>query len=58
MKKKSEVFQKFREYEAMASAALGHSVSKLTVNQGRECCSNNQRDFYAFKGIQVETTAS
>lgn len=58
IKKKSEVFQKFREYEAMASAALGHSISKLTVDQGREYCSNDQRDWYVSKGIQVEPTAA
>lgn len=58
IRKKSEVFKKFREYEAMASAALGHSISKLTVDQGREYCSNNQRDWYVSKGIQVEPTAA
>lgn len=41
LKKKSNVFEKFREYDATVSAvAFGLQISKITVDQGREYCSN------------------
>ena len=58
LKRKSEVFEKFRNYEAMATAATSLKISKMTVDQGREYCSKLQEDFYASKGIQVEPTAA
>lgn len=58
LKKKSEVFEKFRNYEAMATAATGLKISKMTVDQGREYCSKLQEEFYASKGIQVESTVA
>lgn len=58
MRKKSDVFEKFREYEATVTAAFGLSISKMTVDQGREYCSNAQKQFYKRKGIQLEVTVA
>ena len=58
IKNKSDVFSKFVEYEAQVSAQFGCAISKLTVDQGREYCSNNQIGWYKKKGIQLETTVS
>lgn len=58
LKKKSQVFEKFQEYEAMVTAMFGKSISKLTVDQGREYCSGNQMKFYKEKGIKIEATVA
>lgn len=58
MKRKSEVFEKFQEYEALVSAQFGMKISKLTVDQGREYGSTAQKGFYKRKGIQVEPTVA
>ncbi|KXJ69949.1 hypothetical protein RP20_CCG025350 [Aedes albopictus] len=58
IRKKSEVFEKFKEFEAMATAACGTKISKLTIDQGREYFSNSQKTYYKEKGIQVEPTVA
>lgn len=58
LRKKSEVFEKFQEYSAMATAACGTKISKLTVDQGREYFSNHQKKYYKSMGIQVEPTVA
>lgn len=58
MKKKSQVFERFREYEAMVTAAFDKKISKLTVDQGTEYGSNEQKKWYKSKGIQIEATVA
>lgn len=58
IKKKSEVFECFKEYEAMATTHFEKKISKLTVDQGREYCSNEQRKYYKWKGIQLQPTVA
>lgn len=58
MKRKSEVFARFREYEAMVTAKFNLKISKLTIDQGREYLSNDQKQFYLQKGIQIEPTVA
>lgn len=41
IKKKSKVFAKFQVFEAVARAAHGVAISKLTVDQGSEYCSRS-----------------
>lgn len=53
LKKKSEVFEKFRDYEAKATALFGVKISKLTLDQGREYVSKEQLHFYSQKGIHT-----
>jgi len=56
IKKKSEVFEAMKEYEAMVTAKFGLSISKLSVDQGREYCSKEQLAWYKQKGVQLEAT--
>lgn len=58
IKKKSDVFSVFKEYEAMVTAQFGTSISKITTDQGREYCSKEQDKWYKEKGIQLQTTMS
>ncbi|KXJ84187.1 hypothetical protein RP20_CCG013280 [Aedes albopictus] len=58
MKRKSEVFARFREYEALVTAKFNLKISKLTIDQGREYLSNIQKQFYSQKGIQIEPTVA
>lgn len=57
IKKKSEVFQKFKEYEAMVTTMFPNvKISNLTIDQGTEYLSKAQLEWYKSKGIQVEPT--
>lgn len=58
LKRKSEFFEKFRNYEAMATAGTNFKISKMTVDQGREYCSKVLEEFYESRGIQVEPTVA
>lgn len=58
MKKKSEVFGLFQEFEAMVTAQFEKRISKLTVDQGREYGSKEQKAFYKRKGIQMQPTVA
>lgn len=58
IRKKSEVFESFQEYEALSSAMFGTAISKLTIDQGREYLSKEQERWYKYKGIQVQPTIS
>lgn len=51
MKKKSDVFNALKEYEAMFDT----KISKLITYQGREYLSKEQHEWYKQKGIQIET---
>lgn len=45
IKRKNEVFARFKEYEAMASAHFGQKLSKLRCDNGREYLSNEFQNF-------------
>lgn len=54
--KKSEVFQKFQEYEATVTTQFGTKISKLTIDQGREYKSKEMIQFCKNKGIKILET--
>lgn len=57
IKKKSDVFKAFQEYEALVTSMFnGNKISKLTIDQGREYLSTEQSKWYKSKGIQIEPT--
>lgn len=58
LRKKSEVFEMFKEFAAMATTQCGTKISKLTVDQGREYCSNSQKQYYKAMEIQIEPTVA
>ena len=56
IKKKSDVFDSFKQYEAECTAKFGARISMLTTDQGTEYLSTKQREWYKEKGIQIQTT--
>ena len=56
IKYKSEVFSKFKEYEAMVSARFSLKISCLRSDNGGEYCGNDFQDFCKEKGIQLILT--
>lgn len=56
IKKKSELLECFKKYEAMVTAQFGHKIIKLRSDQGAEYMSNNFKDFCRQKGIQLTPT--
>ena len=56
LKRKSEVFAKFKEFEAMATAHFGRKISKLRCDNGREYVGKNLQNFCKEKGIQLVLT--
>lgn len=53
MKRKSEVFERFQEYEALVAAQFG-----LRLIVDREYGSTAQKGFYKKKGIQTKATVA
>lgn len=56
MKNKSDVFGKFKEYEATVNAIFGTKISRLRADQGTEYSSKEQMEYYKVRGIQLEQT--
>lgn len=56
LKKKDQVFEYFKVYEAMATAKFGTKIANLRCDLGREYFSKEQLAYYEEKGIQVEST--
>lgn len=56
IKSKSEVFRYFKIYEAMVTAHFNRKISRLRCDNGREYMSNETKDYFEQKGIQMETT--
>ena len=56
LKRKSEVFAKFKEFEAMATAHFGRKISKLRCDNGREYVGKDLQNFCKEKGIQLVLT--
>lgn len=56
MKQKSDVFDKFQQYVAMAEAQHGQRIAKLQLDNGGEYCSREFKSFCADKGIQLKYT--
>lgn len=53
IKKKSEVFEKFKRYVAEAESFHGSKVAKLKADNGGEYISNEFKNFCEQKGIQI-----
>lgn len=56
LNKKSEVFSKLQEYEAMAVAHFGQKMSRLRCDNGGEYVGQDIKDFCRMKGIQLTYT--
>ena len=56
MKSKDEVFQKFKEFEAMATNITGNNIKVLRSDNGGEYMSKEFSDFLAQKGIMRQLT--
>lgn len=56
LKNKSDVFGKFKEYEATVNAIFGTKISRLRADQGTEYSSKEQMEYYKVRGIQLEQT--
>ena len=56
MKSKDEVFQKFNEFEAMATNITGNNIKVLRSENGGEYMSKKFSDFLAQKGIIRQLT--
>ena len=56
MKQKSEVFDKFKEFEARASNDSGERIGTLRTDNGGEYTSNEFEDYLKKKGIRKEMT--
>lgn len=56
LKRKSEVFDRFKEFEAMATTHFGQKLSKLRSDNGREYLGNEFQSFCKSKGIQMVLT--
>lgn len=53
---KDEVFDSFKEYEAIASAKFGKRISRLRCDNGGEYVGREFKKFCKKKGIQIEWT--
>jgi hypothetical protein len=56
LKKKSEVFQKFKEWKALVEKESGYMVKKLRTDNGGEYTSIDLEDFLLTAGIRHELT--
>ena len=56
MKSKDEVFQKFNEFEEMATNITGNNIKVLRSDNGGENMSKKFSDFLAQKGIMRQLT--
>lgn len=57
MKKKSEVYKKFKIFEKMIENKFGRKMKTLRSDNGREFCNKEMDDYLEKHGIQRETTA-
>lgn len=58
MKNKFEVFDKFKEFQAMAEAQFGCKISKLRADNGGEYISTEFKDYCKEKGIRISYTVA
>lgn len=56
IERKSEVFDKFKEYVAMCEAMHGSKIARLKTDNGGEYSSNEFKKYCAEKGIQITYT--
>lgn len=56
MKRKGEVYEKFKEFVAMAEALHGKRVAKLRADNGGEYVPNELKEYCKVKGIQLSFT--
>lgn len=58
LKNKSDVFERFVEYETIVTALHNVPLSMVTVDQGREYSSNETNQFFKSKGIQIQPSVA
>ena len=58
MSKKSQVFEKFKEYEAMKSRECGEQIRTLRTDNGGEYMSEEFHNYLKLKGIRHEVTVA
>lgn len=54
---KSDVFDRFREYEQLVSNKFGRAIKTLRADNGLEYCNDKMRKYMTAKGIRMENTA-
>lgn len=57
IKHKSDVFDKFKEYERAIANKFGATLKVLRSDNGREYCNSNLQEYMKEKGIKFEPTA-
>lgn len=58
LKRKSDVYESFVEFESMATALHNVPISMVTVDQGTEYRSNKAKEYFKKKGIQIQNTVA
>jgi transposase InsO family protein len=56
LRKKSEVFDKFKEFKALVENQIEKKIKVLRTDNGREFCGNEFEEFYKKFGIARNTT--
>ena len=56
LKQKSEVFNKFKEFEMITTSDCGHKIEGLRTDNGGEYISNEFKDYLKSRGIRHELT--
>lgn len=56
LKHKSEVVEKFKDFEAIVTNKCGHGIVKLRTDNGGEYLSREFQEYLKSKGIQHELT--
>lgn len=57
MKHKSDVFERFKEYEALIKNKFGRPIGTLHIDNGREYINSQMKEHLKKNGITLETTA-
>jgi hypothetical protein len=56
LRKKSEVFDRFKEFKALVENQIEKIIKLLRTNNGRELCGNEFEEFYKKCGIERHKT--
>lgn len=57
LKQKSQVYEKFKEFEKMILNKFGRAMKILRSDNGRELCNKQMDEYLVSRGIKRETTA-
>lgn len=57
IKHKSDVYEKFKDFEKMVSNKFGHPMKAMRCDNGTEYCNRAMEQYLRSRGIRLETTA-